>query len=139
MDSSSRARVLHSYPSHDVTKLQWFNENGAYISPSFQASVCPNTAYNLRRDAWMLSRRVAAAAALQAAARVLCTHALIHRGGAAALLQRTWRQHAALAAARAAGGSAVRGAAVRIQSAWRGHWLRVKKVRLWVVECCWHC
>ncbi len=113
MDSSSRARVLHASPS-----------------PCLRSSVCPNTAYSLRRDAWLLARNTAAAAVLQAAVRVLSAHAFVRRCLAAELLQRTWRQHDAMAVARACGGKAACLAAVKIQSSWRGHWLRVKKVRL---------
>ena len=98
-------------------------------SPCLQSSVCPNSAYGLRRDAWAAARRSAAAVRLQAAARVLHSHSVVRQALAAELLQRAWRQHAVMTRARAAGGKIARVAAVRIQSSWRGHWLRVKKVR----------
>ncbi len=111
VDSSSRARVLQ-----------------AQASSSIQSCVCLNAAYAVRRDAWLRGRRNSAAAALQAAARVLHAHAFIKRCRAAELVQGAWRQHSAMALARCAGGKVMRLAAVKIQSSWRGHWLRVKKV-----------
>jgi hypothetical protein len=97
-------------------------------SSRLQSSVCPSTAYSIRRDAWLHARRSSAAALLQAAARVVHAHACLRQKRAAETLQAAWRQHAAVALARAAGGKAGRAAAVKIQSVWRGHWLRVKKV-----------
>ena len=111
IDASSRARVSQ-----------------ASTSACLKSSVCPNAAYAMRRDAWLVARRNAAAVVLQAAARVVHAHACVIRGRAAALLQGAWRQHCAMTRALAAGGKVAREAAVRIQSAWRGHWLRVKKV-----------
>ena len=111
IDASSRARVSQ-----------------ASTSACLKSSVCPNAAYAMRRDAWLVARRNAAAVVLQAAARVVHAHACVIRGRAAALVQGAWRQHCAMTRALAAGGKVARDAAVRIQSAWRGHWLRVKKV-----------
>jgi len=75
-------------------------------SPRLQSSVCPSTAYSIRRDAWLHARRSSAAAVLQASARVLHAHACLHRKRAAELLQFAWRQHAVMMQARAAGGKA---------------------------------
>ena len=109
-------------------RIMLASSSSSSSSSRLQSSVCPSTAYNMRRNAWLHARRSSAAALLQAAARLVHAHACLRRTRAAATLQAAWRQHAAVAVARAAGGKAGRAAAVKIQSVWRGHWLRVKKV-----------